>query len=89
MAVLQATVTTKGQVTLPKSLRESLSIRAGDKLEFTLEAANQISVRKKRKSGSSQGCAQKFLKPGHLVLTDDQIKEAIGKHFQKKYRQTS
>jgi antitoxin PrlF len=89
MAVLQATVTSKGQVTLPKSLRESLSIRAGDKLEFTMEAANQISVRKKRKPGSSQGCAQKFLKKDHPPLTDDQIKEAIGQHFQRKFRQDS
>ena len=89
MAVLQATVTSKGQVTLPKSLRESLSIRAGDKLEFTLEAANQISVRKKRKPGSSQGCAQKFLKSGLPVLSEYQIKEAIEQHIQIKYRQSS
>lgn len=33
----KATVTGKGQVTLPRSIRERLSIEAGDKLIFDIE----------------------------------------------------
>lgn len=29
-----ATVTTKGQVTIPKSIRDALGVEAGDRLEF-------------------------------------------------------
>jgi AbrB family looped-hinge helix DNA binding protein len=32
--VASATLTTKGQVTLPKSVRERLGVEAGDRLEF-------------------------------------------------------
>ena len=32
-----ATITSKGQVTLPKPIRDRLHLRSGDKIEFTLE----------------------------------------------------
>jgi len=32
-----ATVTSKGQVTIPKEIRETLSIEAGTELEFVVE----------------------------------------------------
>ena len=31
-----ATITTKGQVTIPKSVRDSLRLHAGDKIEFVI-----------------------------------------------------
>ena len=38
---MQATITSKGQVTLPKALRDHLHLAAGDRVEFILEA-NQV-----------------------------------------------
>jgi len=40
----EATVTSKGQVTLPKEVRERLRLHEGDKVRFTLEDGEQISV---------------------------------------------
>ncbi|MGA7847454.1 MAG: AbrB/MazE/SpoVT family DNA-binding domain-containing protein [Thermoplasmata archaeon] len=40
------TVSTKGQVTVPKDIRDALHIRAGDKLVFDLEAGDRALVRK-------------------------------------------
>jgi len=34
----QATVTSKGQVTIPREIRRRLGVRAGDKLEFEEDA---------------------------------------------------
>lgn len=39
-----ATVTSKGQVTLPSALREKLGIRAGSKLDFSLRADGHLEV---------------------------------------------
>lgn len=41
----EATVTSKGQVTIPKEVREHLGVRAGGKLQFTLEADGRVVVR--------------------------------------------
>ncbi|MCI4352686.1 MAG: AbrB/MazE/SpoVT family DNA-binding domain-containing protein [Thermoplasmata archaeon] len=40
------TVSTKGQVTVPKDIRAALHIRAGDKLLFDLEGGDRALVRK-------------------------------------------
>ena len=39
-----ATVTSKGQVTLPATLREKLGIRAGSKLDFSISPEGHLEV---------------------------------------------
>lgn len=39
------TITDKGQVTIPASLRKELGLKKGDKLIFTKTASNEMSVR--------------------------------------------
>ena len=39
-----STLTSKGQVTIPKSVRERLHLRTGDKLDFRLEEDGTIRV---------------------------------------------
>ena len=34
---MQATITSKGQITLPKALRDQLHLSAGDQIEFIME----------------------------------------------------
>ncbi len=40
------TITSKGQVTVPKSIRESLGLKAGSKVEFAVLEGGQIVLRK-------------------------------------------
>jgi AbrB family looped-hinge helix DNA binding protein len=40
-----ATVTSKGQVTLPRKIREALKIRPGDRIDFVLGADGEVRVR--------------------------------------------
>lgn len=85
MITLQAKVTSKGQVTLPKQIRDSLAIHAGDHLEFAMGVgSNTISIRKMRGAGSSAGCAQTLLKPNQPSLTDEDVKRAIRNRIQTK-----
>lgn len=43
---LRGTVTSKGQITIPKPLRDRLGIRAGEVLEFEEHSAGEIVARK-------------------------------------------
>jgi antitoxin PrlF len=38
----QATLTSKGQITIPKFIRDSLALHAGDKIEFVLTENNEV-----------------------------------------------
>lgn len=39
---MRATITSKGQVTLPKALRERLHLEPGDRVEFIVEAEGVV-----------------------------------------------
>ena len=42
MEVSVSSVTTKGQVTIPKEIRESLSLREGDRVIFIIEGEHAV-----------------------------------------------
>ncbi len=83
--MLKATVTSKGQITLPKQIREKLTIRTGDQLEFVMGPSSTLSVRKMREPGSSAGCAAALLQPGRAPMTEEKVKETIRKRMQNKF----
>ncbi len=41
---MEATLTSKGQVTIPKAVRDALHLRSGDRLDFILEADGTVRV---------------------------------------------
>lgn len=45
-----ATLTSKGQTTIPKDIRDSLSMKTGDRLTFTLMPDSTVVMRVKSKS---------------------------------------
>ena len=41
---MEATLTSKGQVTIPKAVRDALHLRSGDRLDFILEVDGTVRV---------------------------------------------
>jgi antitoxin PrlF len=44
-----ATLTSKGQTTIPKAIREQLNMKSGDRMTFTLMPDSTVVIRLKRK----------------------------------------
>ncbi len=82
---MQAKVTTKGQITLPKAIRDQLSIQTGDRIEFSVQEGNKVSIHRMQAPGSSAGCARQFLKPNYKCLTREDEKSAMVAEVAAKY----
>src|SRR5687768_14419268 len=73
-----ATLTSKGQVTVPKGVRKALGVRQGDGLEFALERG-QVVVRAVKPKRSSAGILSRHLThddPAQTALVERLIADA-------------
>jgi antitoxin PrlF len=66
-----ATVTNKGQTTIPKKIRDQLQIKAGDRLRFTLLPDGVVLIRVKNRT--IMDVAGNLHKPGRKALRIEQL----------------
>jgi antitoxin PrlF len=48
--VSSAKVTSKGQVTIPRKVRQALQVEAGDRIDFVVESSDRVVIRKPGRS---------------------------------------
>ncbi len=71
-----STLTTRGQTTIPKDIREALDLQPGDRLEFTLRG-DQVVL---RRAGADLSALDGMLdRSEQKPLTIDEMNEAIGR----------
>ena len=78
-----ATLTSKGQTTIPKDIRDGLSLKAGDKLDFHMLSDASASLRVRR--GSLDDFIGILHVPGRRAMTGDDVKAAIAKTLKRKH----
>ena len=78
-----ATLTSKGQITLPKEIRDALDLDAGTKLDFSIEPDGTLRVRPLKRSVSSiVGLLQSA---GAKAATVDELSRAARTHLAGKH----
>ena len=76
---MQATITAKGQITLPKALRQQLKLSSGDRGEFIVEENGVVRMLPRLASVKNlKGMLPKPAKPVSLQQMDDAIADAAG-----------
>ena len=78
-----ATLTSKGQTTIPKDIRDGLSLKAGDKLDFHMLSDASASLRVRR--GSLDDFIGILHVPGRKAMTGDDVKAAIARTLKVKH----
>ena len=82
-----ATLTSKGQITLPKEIRDRLGLDAGAMLDFQILPDNTIAARPIKPDARR---IRGLLKSPHPVpLTVKQMDEGIAKHLREKHAPAS
>lgn len=80
-----ATVTSKGQVTVPKEIRERLGLEKGDRIEFRVDRQGRVLVESVAPSRPDPlaGMLQKYArKPAPTI---EEMNEAIGEYLARKH----
>jgi antitoxin PrlF len=80
--VPSATVTSKGQITIPKEIRDALKVGVGDRLDFVLEGHGRVVVR----PGLADVLDLKGLlhRPGRKAVSIEAMNEAIVREHERR-----
>ena len=77
---MQATITAKGQVTVPKVIRDKLRLKPGDRIDFLLDASGELRVTPVTASVKQlKGMVPRPRKPVTLEQMDDAITRTYGR----------
>lgn len=77
-----ATVTSKGQVTIPQSIRRALKVAAGDRLDFTIEGEGRVLMRPAARGlGQVKGLLHRH---GRKPVRIEEMNAAIERRGQRK-----
>ena len=68
----EATITSKGQVTIPARLRAKLNLKDGDKVEFYVDHEGRITLRPRNRSASAFLDALEPRLPDPQIQSDDE-----------------
>lgn len=74
---IHGTLTSKGQITLPKDIRIALGLQAGDIVAFTLDDHAQVSLRKMPAQPSLAGILRVYGKG--KTLSEEAVRHAIAR----------
>ena len=78
-----ATMTTKGQITIPKVVRDKLRLMAGDKVEFVLSDNREALIRPvSKKVDDVFGLLHK---PGRKAVSVDQMNDSIRRKLRENF----
>lgn len=78
----QATLTTKGQVTIPKAVRDQLDLKAGDRVDFIVNDAGEAVIR--RVSCSTIEVQGMLAHRAQMPMTVAQMDEAVRRRFRSR-----
>jgi AbrB family looped-hinge helix DNA binding protein len=84
MIMALATLTTKGQITIPKIIRDSLKLNTGDKIEIVITEDREAIIRPVSKKVDDIFC--KLHKPGRKAVSLKTMDDAIIKRMRDKYK---
>ena len=82
--MVTATLTTKGQITIPKAVRESLHLRSGDRIAFLVHGDVEATMRPVTKSVDE--VFGRLHSPSQLRRTVEQMKAAVAERVRRRNR---
>ena len=84
MGMSSATITSKGQVTIPKKVRDKLHLKPGDIINFEIESSNSVRITSAKRSPSEAYGI--LFREDQKAYTVEEMNEGIEEYIRKKYK---
>ncbi len=80
-----ATLTSKGQVTIPKKIRDKLNLKPGDKINFDIETGGEVKLSTSGRSLSERAGALKNpkIKPASTEDMEKSVRKSIRERYER------
>jgi antitoxin PrlF len=82
--MLGTSITTKGQVTIPKDIRKALGLKAGDRVSFVADGDQAILIPVKGDILSLKGILKPYFK-GQKPMTIEEMRETAKAYVVERY----
>lgn len=86
---MQTTITTKGQATIPKGVRDHLNLKPGDKVEFVLSENGEVVLKGRGHSLLDLFGMLRGKGANKNLLTVEQMHEEVSESVTKKFKKSS
>ena len=86
--ILSATMTSKGQITLPKALREMLGLRFGDRVIFSVNPKTKETAMRGKRTLTVDEVAGMLHRPGMRTVSIEEMHEAVGEGICERYERS-
>ena len=81
-----ATMTSKGQITLPKGVRESLALKKGDRLRVEVDGAGRVTLEREDPPALDQAFGVLHRLAGRRPVTIEEMRSAVRRRAREKVR---
>src|SRR3989441_13094610 len=87
--MVKATITSKGQLTIPKRVRDDLGLATGDHVGFVADGRGSYKLKPIRTRSSAQGVCDRLVKPGAHASVEDMeraVEDSVARRFVRAVR---
>jgi AbrB family looped-hinge helix DNA binding protein len=81
----KSTLTSKGQVTIPKEVRDRLGLKVGERLEFRVQADGSILVEPERRGGLGRVPGLLRRLAGDRAVSVEEMDDAVARHVRERH----
>jgi AbrB family looped-hinge helix DNA binding protein len=79
---MESSITSKGQITIPKAIRDQLNLAPGDKVKFFIQPDGNLAILPKLPASALRGIVRPLGRP----VTLEEMDAAIAKGATRRYR---
>ena len=87
--IYTAKMTSKGQITIPKKVREAFGFREGDVIQFQMAGPDELTLRRQQIEGAAWGMLKDKIPKRDVPVSIEEMKRAVEDSAVERFRRAT